>query len=358
MMENFKLEFNPFELKNVSDSSDFKKQPFLLLDTQKMLKTALEMNLKSKQNNPIYYVVMGERGIGKTSTLFFLKENLDNIPDPSIRTKFVNNPYTICNYTTLCKTITSDENSISGNSKLSYKDYLERWLRDKKIFLFIDVVENATKEDLKALADGLQIILNLKQIRVILSMNTIHYDRMFDITEILGKYMVWRLRPFDLEETKKLILSRLNFARTEKIDDLYPFTERAVMKIHTVSKGIPRNIVSACDMCLTHAVTHDLKEINEYEATKVLRENYAQKILNERVFNDSKRKMLLLLYETIKNEFNGVIKKEENLIKYMHNKHGWSRVSTKNRLRMLERLGLVEIRKSAKDMWTNIIRTV
>jgi len=354
MFDNYGLKFNPFELKNVSDMSDFKKQPFLLLRTQKILRTSIETNIMSEQNNPLYYVILGERGVGKTSTLFFLKEYIDEIPDLTIMTRFVNNPWQISSYPALEKTIITDD----FRPDTSSKKRLTRWLENKKVFLFIDVVENATKDDLKALADGLQILLEFKQIRVVLSMNIIHYDRMFDITEILGKYMVWRIQPFSLEETKELIYSRLNFARIDERDDFYPFTDDAINKIYMVTKGIPRNILSACDMCLMHAVTNNIGLITEREVSNILKENYAEKVLAERVFNESKRKALLLLYNTIKNDFSGVIKKEGNLVKYMHDKYGWSLVTTRNRLRMLQRLGLVEIRKSAKDMWTNIIRTV
>ena len=67
------------------------------------------------------------------------------------------------------------------------------------------------------------------------------------------------------------------------------------------------------------------------------------------------REALWNLYVLIKNEFGGRVEGELKLAKVCYEKLGIGRTTLRRRLAKLQKLGLVTIRKSEKDMWSNII---
>jgi len=351
----FGLKFNPFEIKSVSDISDFKKQPFLLLNMQKVLKLTIEMDIQ--QNPPeyglIYYVILGERGIGKTTTLAFLKDIVDNCKEPYILSRYVTRPQAISTIRNLENLIVAD-NVVGQNSEAR----LSNWLEGKKVYLFIDVQDKCNKHDLNLLAEGLQNILYFKNIRVFMAMNKSHYNNMFDITEILGKYTVIDMKPFEIKHTRELIIARLNMAREQKDNDLYPFTEDSIKIIQNTTKGIPRNILVACDISLKYATLCGYNLIDASVVTEAIAKDYTERIIQERIESQHKRDMMMKLYNIIKNDFSGEVKKEEILIDHIKQKLGWSRVTTRKRIRELQKLGLIIIDKSTENMWTNVIKIV
>ena len=62
------------------------------------------------------------------------------------------------------------------------------------------------------------------------------------------------------------------------------------------------------------------------------------------------------LYSFIKKR--KVIEGQKTLIEEVSNDFGWSQITIIKHLKTLEKLGLIEIDKSMKNSWTNIIRVV
>ena len=157
-----------------------------------------------------------------------------------------------------------------------------------------------------------------------------------------------------MEECEELITKRI-----ENASDGEPrlrFTENAIAKINEITKGIPRNIISACSSILLKYMqeTDEIVEIDEEFVARVLSGSYARKILDERV-KPPLRENLWKLYTFIKTEFNGRVDNETKLAATCYEKFGMSRSTLRRRLVKLEKLGLITIRKSEKNMWSNVI---
>jgi general secretion pathway protein A len=74
----------------------------------------------------------------------------------------------------------------------------------------------------------------------------------------------YHLAPFDLEETARYVLFRLNRAGREK----NTFTRPAIEEIHEVSKGVPRKINNLCDLALLigYSKNQEIVDIDVVEA--------------------------------------------------------------------------------------------
>ncbi|HFD05120.1 MAG TPA: hypothetical protein ENJ25_03135 [Firmicutes bacterium] len=348
------LKFNPFTVKNVIDMSDFKRFPFLITSTQEVLKYAIELDLKTKKmDEAMRFIIIGERGIGKTSTLMFLKDIVDNNADMSIYSRYVNNMNLLGSAKTFERLIIPDESVLGNNSK----DRISNWLSDKLVYLFIDVPDMFERNAAYSLAFAMQFAMEFKNIRIFITMNKSHMIKLSDITEVVGKYTVVHLTKFDMRRAKELISSRLKSVREIDVpDDLYPFTEEAVKKIYNYSHGIPRNIITICDLCITYGGMNNSELITENIVEEVVAKYYISTIPH--IESESKKNKLMKLYEIIKNEFNGYVYGESNLYRVVKKKLGWSMITTRKYLREMEKLGMVVIKKSPENTWTNIIEAV
>lgn len=73
------------------------------------------------------------------------------------------------------------------------------------------------------------------------------------------------------DEARKMIVSRMNEQRTGQ-KDIIPFTDDYVDYVYKLSQGLPRRILEICGVVLQGANDKRLKEINEAQAKKLLRE--------------------------------------------------------------------------------------
>jgi len=346
------LKFNPFTVKNVIDMSDFKRFPFLITNTQEVLKYAIELDLKTKKTNEttLRFIILGERGIGKTSTLMFLKDIVDSHGDLMVYSRYTNNLNVLGSVKTFESLIIPDE-VVNGDSS---KERIAKWLSDKLVYLFIDVPDTLDRNLAYSLAFGMQFATEFKNLRIFVTMNKSHMNKISDVSEITGKYTVVHLTKFDLQQAKELIVGRLKAVREIDVpDELYPFTEEVVEKIYKYSHGIPRNIISICDLCITYGTMRDLEWITEDVVDEVVSKHYLSTV--PYMESEAKKKRLMKLYEIIKNDFNGYVYGESNLYSMVKKKLGWSMITTRKYLREMEKLGMVVIKKSPDNAWTNII---
>jgi len=351
-LKDLNLRFNPFEKQVVYDYEDFISQPFLLTETLKMLKLGVTLNLQSESS--LYYVILGERGSGKTTALMFLKDVVEHGGNERCIAKYERSIRGMGSYSGLVAKLLPDSRPIYREETSSALGTLKGYLYGKKYYWFIDVPDMIARQEMEVMLRGLELLLGFKNISVIIAMNRSHYDRSFDYSEILGKFMVFQLRPFSLEECEELITKRI-----ENASDGEPrlrFTENAIAKINEITKGIPRNIISACSSILLKYMqeTDEIVEIDEEFVARVLSGSYARKILDERV-KPPLRENLWKLYTFIKTEFNGRVDNETKLAATCYEKFGMSRSTLRRRLVKLEKLGLITIRKSEKNMWSNVI---
>jgi len=342
------LSFNPFKHKIVYDYTDYISYPFILTESQITLKFLLETSFPTPVRN--YYVILGERGSGKTSTLLFLQDLVKKQNNPSFLTKYDASIKGMGSILGLRRKLLPERATLYSETNENVKKTIEDYLRNKYYYWFIDVPDKTSRKDLDLLTTGLEILLGFRNINVIIAMNKSHYNKSFSYSEVMGKFTPVTLKPFNLEETKNLILKRLEMAGNTDI-----FEDDVITKVWEISRGNPRNILSACDILLSKLLQVGKRKIDMDLASKVLVEDYVVKILNERIENPNLRACLLKLLNIIK-EMGGEVIGEKELIR--HNSLGWCAMTIRKYLRILEKLGLISIQKSSHDNWTNVIRVV
>ncbi|MFQ6052144.1 MAG: hypothetical protein ACE5K4_10685 [Candidatus Hydrothermarchaeota archaeon] len=336
----FLLKENPFFRKTVVDYNDFKSEPFIVLPTQKTLLTGLELSFGAI--SPLYYLIKGERGSGKTSTLFLCKEMIDKhggnlstfyVPGNEVRKLKEGDIY-------LNKIITG---KITNDSSSNLKKFFEI----KKPYFFLDFPDMITRSQMADVAEFIEYTLRYKKCSLIVAMNTEHYNIFEDISLVLGKFMPFNLETFSLEETTLLIKKRLKKARTDdKVGETYPFTKEALKEIHYISNGIPRNVLIACDICLMKAIELKRnKKLDREFVSLTLKKTYFENVLREKIGDESRRVILKYLYQIIRDEFEGHISSISLLHNFLKKKKGkkWAYSTLRKWVLLMEKIGIVSI---------------
>jgi len=349
----FNLSCNPFEQQATYDFDDYVQQPFILdgLETPNHLKTKIKWNFSSRDR--ILIKIIALKGYGKSTISFFLQDAIKEEENKDILYFYTNRVDT--DYHMLLRDLIHEFN-IETTKEENNEDVVKKFLGDKKIYLFIDFQDIIETKSLKILSNTLEKLpLLSKTISIILTMNKSHAIKMESISYVLGKYTSFELSPFSLVLTKKLIEERLDKARINKVDNtLFPFNEEIINLIHGHSGGIPRNILSACDLILTSS---DGKNIEEDEVPLTLRNEFAKKVIWDMTVEGNERDYLTDLYNTIKVDFSGEIFKEKDLHDKLNEKFGWAMKSSRKRIRILNKIGLITITKG-ENLWSNTIRII
>ena len=255
----------------------------------------------------------------------------------------------------------SDYDSVSTdiNSYLvDLENKVREFLKDKKLYIFIDFQDVISTNSFKTLAETLERLPHLsKSISIIVSMNKAHALKMENVSYILGKYTPFELPHFTLEATKKLISARLKCYRSDGYvgDELSPFNNNVISIVYNHTGGIPRNILSACDLIINNL--QEGEEIDEEEIPIILRKDLSKKVIYDMTDDEGERDLLMQLYSIIKTKFNGEISKEKELHKELMDKLGWSNKTSRKRIRKLNKIGLISITKG-RDLWSNVIRII
>jgi len=87
-------------------------------------------------------------------------------------------------------------------------------------------------------------------------------------------HKAYPIEPFNVEETRALIISRLEKRRIREdaTDALFPFKEDYIKKINDICEGVPRRILKRTAFVLGIADQREISEIGSKEAEKILRE--------------------------------------------------------------------------------------
>jgi len=347
---------DPFQLKMVYDMSDLKKYPFIQTESQKIIKGFLEQSFLLPFDWPVYYLIIGERGSGKTSTLLWLLDFLNSKNDNRFVGKYEASVSGMDDIESLSYKLLPDRRVTYYENKVAV-DNLKSFLQQKRYYWFLDVPDTIGRDDMYKMLKGLQILLGFKNISIFVAMNFSHYERSFRYSEILGKFTVVKLNPFTLEETKNLIYSRIQEASINKSNPPKIFSDKTIEIIWKVSRGIPRNILSACDILLTKCLQYGLKEIDDNSVREILGEDLAKRIIEERINYEKERVELYKIYLIIKDVFKGEAIGQENLVEKVKEEFGWSRLTVIKKIKKLESLGLIKVDK-APSSWANVIRVV
>ena len=328
--------YNPFQDAGIMNYEQFKLYPFLVFGTLESIKNRIEEQIKQIKNGYFFgerLIILGDRGIGKTSSLFFIKDMLEE------------GELEVYYFTRLFE----DEETI----KMRLKEFVERKYGENKtnlifkekigslfkkpVYILIDFPDSLDMGTFKRFLIFLWDLMNRKEynkINLIFSMNKSHYDKSFTYSEVFGKFMNLRLDKFTFEETEKMISSRLKLVNLSKEE---VFSREVLETIHNYSKGVPRNIISACSILISNS---NRNKITKEKAEEILKEKYFDQVLNDRVEDLELRLIYKQMISVLKTNFQGVANSQEDYVRKAQEITGIGRNSVLNNIRDLVKYGI------------------
>jgi len=312
------IKINPFSEYAITDFDQYKRVPFLEMKGIQKIKKNIEGRIRDNFYFPERLLLLGTRGIGKTSTLFFIKDMLDKSNTP--------------NYL-FSRLIDSSE-----QFRLITEEYLDN-VTKKPVFFLIDFPDSIDIRNFKSFLNfiwSLFIHKNNKNINLIFALNKSHYDDSISFSETLGKFHNTILDNLTKEETIKLINSRLKIAK-----DIEFFDEDTKAVIYDYSKGIPRNIICASKDLADFYINK--KQVTKKMAESLLRKEYIINIIEDRVEDALEREQYLNVLWVIENHFSGKVNSQELLVTALKDKFNIGRNKTLFYVSELQKFGILTI---------------
>lgn len=330
---------NPFSDSGIATYEQFKKYSFLIFGTTlEVIKNRISQQIN--EINQGYFsserlILLAERGLGKTSALFFIN---DMLKDAKIKVFY---------FTRLIEDITQIHSRLREEiTKEGYDLELTEKMLSKRLnnlfteptYILIDYPDSIDTPSFKKHFAFLWEMItdkNYDKINLVFSMNKSHYEKSFSYSEILGKFISLKLERLDFDETCELINSRLKM-REKQIDDI--FLNGVTNLIYTYSKGIPRNIISACSLLVSNS---NGNKVSMNMAGKILQEEYINQVINDRVEDLELKRVYKQMISILKNEFNGAAKTKKDYVQKVMSDIGIGMNSVINRIKDLTRFGVI-----------------
>lgn len=328
------LPFNPFSIYSINQYNQYKDCPFLESRSTNLIKNAIQGQIRDDYTNPERLLILGERGLGKTTTLFFVKDMLENAGYKNV---FF-----------LSKLILDNE-CLQFLTGKTIKDF-----EHEKVFLLVDFQDTLNLPNLKKFLEFIWELMTCpfyKNINLIFSLNISHYSYTLSVSEILGKFDKIRMERMNLEETKELINSRIALTGINSF-----FDEDVYGCIFDYSQGIPRNVICASRSLADNFCNSD--KVGLCEAQRILREVYTDKIINDRVEDPSLREVFKKIINIIGKQFGGNVESQELLVKKIKEELNIGRNKSFNLVDDLEKFGIIIITKGGEKNTKKIIRLI
>lgn len=328
------IKFNPFYEYGILNYDQYKKYPFLISSSLKILKNRITEQINSEYMFAERLILLGEKGIGKTSALFFIQDLL----------KENNN----CNVVFVSRLFEDFEHFDLISGKRLFE------LSQKPTYILIDFPDTINANQYKKFLSCLWDIFqhkNYNNINLIFSMNVSHYDKSFSYSEILGKFMNLRFERFNEDETKELIKKRLQIAE----GDMSIFEDSVLDTIYSYSKGIPRNIVSASSILISDLISEKKDKINYQTAKEILKDKYIDQVINDRVTDSGLKDIYKWMVKILEEDFGGVVQSQEDYVKKIEASIGISRATILKRISDLCKFGIVSFQKGGYNRLSKII---
>lgn len=329
------LKSNPFSEFAIAEYSQFQKLPFLESDSIKEISNAIKNQIRDDFRFSERLLILGMRGIGKTSCLFHVRDLLESSEKG-------------LNIITVSKLIANNE-ELEREAGADMKT-----ISNSKTFVLIDFPDNPKKLQFEQFLDfvwNTMISSRYSSINFVICLNINHYDASLTISEVLGKFHRVRLDSLTREETERLIKLRLTMVEAGDI-----FNKEVYDLIYRYSKGIPRNIICACRSLADNFLDKDT--ISYPEAAKILREDFTEQIINDRVEDVNERLLYKKVMEIIATRFNGYIECQENLLDVIKQDMGIGRNKSMKSIDKLTEFGLVNVTKGGKNNTQKVISLI
>jgi general secretion pathway protein A len=212
-------------------------------------------------------LVLGDVGIGKTTLLRTLVQNLSNEEDFEIH--MLLDPNYISEFQFLSHIIKLFKLRPMFKSTLDYKEAIEKYLyqkgveENKTVVLFIDEGQKLKSENLEILRMFLNYETNeYKLLQLVILSQLELLPRLRKIRNFMDRVALkYIINPLDLEETKNMISFRLYQAGFNSGRSL--FSDDAIKLIYQNTQGYPRKIAMFCHDALEFAVMKEKDCIDE-----------------------------------------------------------------------------------------------
>ena len=328
------MKFNPFSDQGITNYEQFKKYPFLVFGTLRLIQNRIAQQKKQIKNGYFFgerLIILGERGIGKTSTLFFVKDSLssDNIN------------------VELFSRLPEDAEHFSVITGKTLAESTQR-----PIYILIDFPDTIETGKFRKFLNFLWTLMthrNYNKINLIFAMNKSHYEKSFSYSEIFGKFMTLRLERFNRDETEELITSRLRLIDMP-VDAIFP--SDIINIIFEYSKGIPRNIISACSLLVDSS---NGNKVQKSDADAILKERYFEQVINDRVEDLELKRIYKQMVQILQSDFNGHATNQEEYVKRVREILELGRNSILCRIKELEKFGIFSLYRGGYNRRNKII---
>lgn len=332
-----KIEFNPFNDFGITNYEQFQLYPFLVFGTLDSIKNRIQQQIKQIKGGYNFgdrLIILGERGIGKTSTLFFIKRMLEK---EDIKVELFSRLPEDSHHLQVLTT------NVIGNSELKEGFKIKQSLNEmtnEPIYFLIDFPDTVEAKSFKSFLNFLWILMthkNYNKINLIFSMNKGHYDKSYSYSQTLGKFVKLSLERLNYEETKEIIISRLKQIEEELGDKENFFPEEVLEMIFRYSKGIPRNVISACGLLFDNI---NGKEVTKKFAENILKDKYMDQVINDRVEDLGLKKIYKEMTLILEEKFNGIAKSQGEYVKEVMGVCDIGRNSVLKRINDLVKFGI------------------
>lgn len=342
---------NPFLDQGIVNHEQFKLYPFLVFGTLNVLKNRIKQQIEQIKHNDYFgerLIIAGERGIGKTSSLFFIR---DMLSESGIRVELLSSIFNDEDHLAiLLKKKESRYGELIDNPKHSSINLFE--LTKEPIYFLIDFPDTLETKQYKNFLQSLWRLMthqNSKKINLIFAINRSHYNKSFSYSETLGKFVLQSLDKFNEEFTRKLISTRLKTVNM-KLKDV--FTEEVVEDIFRYSKGIPRNIVSACGLLYD---CYNGKPLASKISEKILKDKYFDKIIDDHVQDLELKRVYKKMIVILKEEYQGTANAQEDFLEKVMVSAKIGRNSAISRLNELSQIGIFKLYRGGYNRLNKII---
>lgn len=219
-----------------------------------------------------FIALTGEVGTGKTTLLHALINGLDG----NVKTIFMTNSNLSIPgfYHFVSSELGLPYTKGKSNFLVNFKGFLQSALsRDEIFLLIIDEAQNLSFE----LLEEVRLLSNLetpsaKLLQIFLVGQQELNDKlnMVNLRQLKQRISIkYHIRPLGLEDTKKYIQHRLYLAGSRN-RELFP--EKAIKRIYTYSKGLPRLINIICDHALLTGYVREERKIGDSVIKEVIQE--------------------------------------------------------------------------------------
>jgi len=322
------LSFNPFGIFGVTDYKQFKEFPFLESNSIRRLKNQTKNQIRDNFRFAERTLLLGEPGIGKTTALYYAYDILNEIEESKRPLIF------------LFHRFFTDADDFQFEMGITISEASK-----KPMYILVDFPDTINAINFKKFLDYCWTLMtseNYQNINFIFACNISHYSRSLSLSEILNKFNKFRIDRLEEKECRDLIKYRLLMAESDNY-----FEDEVYEVIFKYSRGIPRNIICASKVLVDEFI--DAHSVSARDARILLKEEFIDKIINDREEHPKKRIIYKEMMKIITNDFNGTATNQSDLVNYLKEKVNIGKNKSMGLLSDLHKFGLLEFYKGGKN---------